>query len=91
MKGKILIPNFYEDIVQVTPEEEGFYKQIKIDAKEYTKNMGVYKLGHNENLKTALMHVWRYPWFNIHYIDNSCEEFNLLNIPKKVFIRFSLR
>ena len=88
---KITIPHFYDDIVPVTPEEEGFYRKIKIDVAEYKNNVGVNKLGHNENLKSVFMHVWRYPWFNMHYINSSCENGNSLDIPKKIVARFSIR
>ncbi|XP_001603718.1 cytosolic non-specific dipeptidase-like [Nasonia vitripennis] len=89
--GRINIPHFYDDVVKVTPDEEEFYKKIKIDIEEYRNNVSVNRLGHDEKLKTVLMHVWRYPWFNMHYINTSCEGSNLLDIPKKVVARFSIR
>ncbi|XP_014207108.1 cytosolic non-specific dipeptidase-like [Copidosoma floridanum] len=90
-QGHFNIPHFLDDIVPVTPDEEAFYHKIKMDAKDYRNNVGVIKLGHNEELKLVLMHVWRYPWFNLHFINSSCEGANLLNIPKQVFVRFSVR
>ncbi|XP_058802620.1 cytosolic non-specific dipeptidase-like [Phymastichus coffea] len=89
--GHVNVPHFYDDVVEVTPDEESLKKKIKLDVEDYRKDVGVDTLGHNNNLKLVLMHTWRYPWFNLHYINNSCENSNILDIPKKVFARFSVR
>lgn len=89
-QGKVQIPKFYDDVVPVTPDEEEFYHKIKMNIKDYKKNAGVNQLGHDEQLKLVLMYTWRYPWFNLHYINSSCDS-NLLNISRKVFARFSVR
>ncbi|KAJ8686953.1 hypothetical protein QAD02_022747 [Eretmocerus hayati] len=89
--GIVRIPEFYDDIVDVTPDEEDFYKKIQIEIEEYRKIVGVEKLGHGGDLKKILMRVWRYPWVNLHYVNTSCQDGNLLNIPRKVLARFSIR
>ncbi|XP_011503237.1 PREDICTED: cytosolic non-specific dipeptidase-like [Ceratosolen solmsi marchali] len=89
--GHINIPHFYDDVVRVTPEEEKIYEKIKVSVHEYKQNVGVNHFGHNEDMKTMLMHVWRHPWLNLHYIKSSCDDCSTLDIPSKIFCRFSIR
>ena len=93
MKGRILVPNFYDDINPVTPEEENVYHNLKINLEDYKKNIGVTSLSHEEKVMRTLMHVWRHPSFNLHFIDtrNKCDGAIKLAIPRKVSARFSVR
>ena len=91
--GHIKIPGFYDAVLQVTPDEEDTYRNLKIDMEEYRKNAGLEKLAHDGKVKQTLMHVWRYPCFNLHFINNNleCDCPVKLTIPRRVTARFSLR
>ncbi|XP_033208561.1 cytosolic non-specific dipeptidase-like isoform X2 [Belonocnema kinseyi] len=90
--GRILVPNFYDDVMPITPEEEYIYHQLKINLEDYKKNVGVTALTHEEKVMRTLMHVWRHPCFNLHFINtpNKCDCTVQLAIPKKVSARFSV-
>ncbi|KAL7291338.1 hypothetical protein TKK_0014938 [Trichogramma kaykai] len=88
--GNVKMSSLSSDVQPVTPDEESFYHKIKTNKNEYRANVGVNKLGHDENLKLVLMHVWRYPWFNLHFI-NTSNCVSLLDIPNEIHARFSIR
>lgn len=90
--GNILIPNFYKNVMPVTPEEEEIYRKIKINFDDYKKNSSIANFTYNEKITRTLMNTWRHPSFNLHFIDTSikCEPTVKLAIPKKVNARFSI-
>lgn len=90
--GRILVPNFYKNVMPVTPEEEEIYHKIKINFDDYKKTSGIANFIHNEKVTPTLMNTWRHPSFNLHFIDSSmkCDSEIQLAIPKKVNARFSI-
>lgn len=90
--GRMKIPHFYDNVAQVTPDEEDIYRKLKVDMEEYRRDVGVDKLAHDGQPTLTLMHVWRYPSFNMHSIDTAtrCECQLDLDIPEKVFAHFSI-
>lgn len=91
--GRIKIPGFYDDVAQVTPDEEDVYRRLSVDMEDYRKTAGPNKLAREGRVKQTLMHVWRYPSFNLHFIRNNldCDCDVKLTVPKKINARFSLR
>ncbi|XP_046737736.1 cytosolic non-specific dipeptidase-like [Diprion similis] len=91
--GTLVIPGLDKDMVQVTPDEEKIYSQLKLNIQEYKKDSGIRKLSHDTSLSQSLMHAWRYPSFNLHYVNTlpPCDCPVNLKIPKTAQARFSIR
>lgn len=91
--GALTIPGLDKDMAQVTPEEEKIYSKLKIDFERYKRNSGVRRLSCGDDRSETFMKAWRYPSFNLHYINTlpECECPVNLNIPKQAHARFSLR
>lgn len=47
--GKVLIPGFYDDVIEVTEEERKNFKKLKISSKDIISETGVPKLKLSEN------------------------------------------
>ncbi|XP_043275021.1 cytosolic non-specific dipeptidase-like isoform X2 [Venturia canescens] len=92
-KGRFKIPEFYDDVVQITPDEEDIYHNLRVNIDDYRKIAGLKKLALDGKAKRTLMNVWRNPSFVLHYIDNNlqAEVPVQLTIPKTVTARFSIR
>lgn len=58
--GKILIPNFYKDVVKVTKAERENFLKLKFSDKAYAKDLGVKEL-FGEKGYTTLERVWVRP------------------------------
>ncbi|XP_015597191.1 cytosolic non-specific dipeptidase [Cephus cinctus] len=91
--GHIKVPGFYKDVMQVTPDEEDVYGQLKINMNEYKEDAGIKNLAYGEDITETFMHVWRHPTYNLHYINTSvqCDCSDRLLIPKNVDAKFSIR
>ncbi|XP_046592015.1 cytosolic non-specific dipeptidase-like [Neodiprion lecontei] len=91
--GTLVIPGLDKDMAQVTPDEEKIYSQLKLNIDEYRKDSGIRKFSHDTSLSQSLMHAWRYPSFNLHYVNTvpPCECPVNLKIPKTAQARFSIR
>lgn len=92
-RGRFKIPEFYDDVVQITPDEEDIYHKLRVNIDDYRKTSGLKKLALDGKAKRTLMNVWRNPAFLLHFIDNNLtsERPVGLTIPKKVTARFSIR
>nr|XP_014340893.1 PREDICTED: cytosolic non-specific dipeptidase isoform X2 [Latimeria chalumnae] len=90
-KGKILVPDIYKSVAQLTDEELGLYKEIDFDMEEFSKDVGACKLLH-QTKEEILMHRWRYPSLSLHGIEGAFSSFGAKTvIPKKVIGKFSIR
>lgn len=58
--GKITIPNFYKDVVKLTPKEKAFYKKLKFSEREFAKEIGLKQLI-GEKGYTTLERLWARP------------------------------
>ncbi|KAK6190458.1 hypothetical protein SNE40_002321 [Patella caerulea] len=91
VNGKILIPNVYDTVKPLTPEESQLYEPIDFDPNDFKKDIGVEKLIHPTKTET-LKHLWRYPSLSIHGIEGAYHGSGLKTvIPNKVTGRFSIR
>ena len=43
-KGRIQVPGMYDNVADVTEEEQQLYEKIEFDLGEYCKDAGVHKL-----------------------------------------------
>lgn len=90
--GKILIPNFYNDVAALYENEHLMYDNIHFDVDEYRQEIGAFKLTHNEDKVQLLMHKWRYPSLSMHGIEGAYHEPGRMTvIPSKVTGKFSIR
>ena len=46
-KGRIQVPGMYDNVAEVTEEEQQLYEKIEFDLGEYCKDVGVRKLLHS--------------------------------------------
>lgn len=52
-KGRIQVPGMYDDVADVTEEEQKLYEKIDFDLGEYCKDVGVSKLLHGTKASRA--------------------------------------
>lgn len=90
--GKIQIPNIYNEVAAMLPNEREMYDKITFDVDAYRADVGCSKLMHNEDKTQLLMHRWRYPSLSLHGIEGAFYEPGQKTvIPRKVIGKFSIR
>jgi acetylornithine deacetylase/succinyl-diaminopimelate desuccinylase-like protein len=62
--GRIKIPGFYDDVVDLTEEEREAWRQLPFNEKQYRKDLGAPKL-FGESGYTTLERVWARPTFEV--------------------------
>ncbi|MEX2270809.1 MAG: dipeptidase [Vicinamibacterales bacterium] len=62
--GRIKIPGFYDDVVELTEEERQAWRQLPFNEKQYRKDLGAPKL-FGESGYSTLERVWARPTFEI--------------------------
>src|SRR5215472_6544578 len=62
--GRIKVPNFYEDVRELSAEEREAWKKLPFNEKKYKKDLGAPKL-FGESGYTTLERVWARPTFDI--------------------------
>lgn len=91
-KGKILIPNIYDDVLPVTQEELLRYKEIEFKVDDYKKEIGSSELLHEDDKAKILMNRWRFPSLSVHGIEGCFSETGTKTvIPRKLIGKFSIR
>lgn len=92
-QGNILIPGIMDDVKPVTKEEEELYKTIDFDLEDYKRENRIMasKLL-QDDVKSCLMHRWRYPTVSLHGIEGAFGGTGAKTvIPAKVTGKFSMR
>ena len=62
--GRIKIPGFYDDVVELKPEEREQFAKLPFNEKKYRKDLGAPKL-FGESGYTTLERVWARPTFEV--------------------------
>ena len=62
--GRIKIPGFYDDVLELTEEERAAWRQLPFNEKTYRKELGAPKL-FGESGYTTLERVWARPTFEV--------------------------
>src|SRR6188768_3232397 len=62
--GKIKIPNFYDDVVELLPEERAEFAKLPFNEKKYRQEFGIPKL-FGESGYTTLERTWGRPTFEV--------------------------
>jgi acetylornithine deacetylase/succinyl-diaminopimelate desuccinylase-like protein len=62
--GRIKIPNFYDDVVELRPEERAEFAKLPFNEKKYRQDLGAPKL-FGETGYTTLERVWARPTFEV--------------------------
>jgi len=66
-KGKILIDNFYDDVLPLSDEEKENFKKLPFNDIDYAANLGVDEL-HGEEGYTTLERIWSRPTLDVNGI-----------------------
>lgn len=66
-RGRITIPNFYDDVLELTEEERNEFKKLPFDEENYKKDLGVAALSGEEGYST-LERTWARPSLDVHGI-----------------------
>ncbi|XP_066435585.1 cytosolic non-specific dipeptidase-like [Eleutherodactylus coqui] len=91
VKGKILIPGIYDDVLPVTEEEKKLYKDLVFDLEDLERDTGIKTFLHDTK-EELLMHRWRFPSLTIHGIEGGFSGSGTKTvIPAKVIGKFSIR
>ncbi|XP_075069322.1 beta-Ala-His dipeptidase-like [Mixophyes fleayi] len=91
VKGKILIPGIYEDVLPLNEQEKELYKGLEFNLDELQADTGVQTFLHNTK-EELLMHRWRFPSLSIHGIEGGFSGSGTKTvIPAKVIGKFSIR
>src|SRR6188472_4523740 len=62
--GKIKIPNFYDDVVELLPEERAEFAKLPFNEKKYRQEFGIPTL-FGESGYTTLERIWARPTFEV--------------------------
>ena len=62
--GRVKIPGYYDDVVDITEEERAAWKQLPFNEKQYRKELGAPKL-FGESGYSTLERVWARPTFEV--------------------------
>ncbi|KAF8471181.1 Cys-Gly metallodipeptidase dug1 [Kalaharituber pfeilii] len=90
-KGKMKIPNVYDDVAPVTEEEKELYKNISFKMDDLYDAIGS-KTSIFEDTENTLMARWRQPSLSLHGIEGAFYgEGAKTVIPAKVVGKFSIR
>ncbi|XP_068093173.1 beta-Ala-His dipeptidase-like isoform X1 [Hyperolius riggenbachi] len=91
VKGKILIPGIYDDVLPLIEQEKELYKKLEFNLDELRADTGIKQLLHDTK-EDLLMHRWRFPSLSIHGIEGAfCGSGTKTVIPAKVIAKFSIR
>lgn len=89
--GKILVPGILDQVAPVTAEEEGSYNGLEFSMETLHEAVGA-KTSIHRDVKSALMHRWRYPSLSLHGIEGAFyAPGEKTVIPAKVTGKFSIR
>ncbi|MBM2814450.1 MAG: peptidase [Ignavibacteria bacterium] len=90
-KGKINIPGFYDDVLELTEEEKVQFRKLPFDEEEYCKDLGISQTYGEEGYST-LERVWARPTFELNGIFGGyTEEGSKTIIPSNATAKISLR
>ncbi|OLY85132.1 Cys-Gly metallodipeptidase dug1 [Smittium mucronatum] len=89
--GKIKIPHIYDQVAELTNEENETYKSLSFQNSDLINDLKADIVIHNENAD-SLKSRWRYPSLSIHGIEGAFYESGSKTvIPSKVIGKFSIR
>ena len=63
--GEILIPGFYDDVVEPTDEEMGYWLKSSFNTKAFKQDLGIKKLRFYDR-KRVMKSIWADPTFEVH-------------------------
>ena len=90
-RGRVLIPGFYEDIVEPTKLEKQNFKRANFNLNQWAKSYGLKKL-QTKNPLEALMRMWCRPTFEVHGVVGGYTGPGVKTaIPGKAEMKFSCR
>ncbi|XP_040209819.1 cytosolic non-specific dipeptidase-like [Rana temporaria] len=91
VKGKILIPGIYDDVLPLTEQEKELYKNLEFNLDDLKADTGAKQFLHDTK-EEILMYRWRYPSLSIHGIEGAFSGSGTKTvIPAKVIAKFSIR
>lgn len=91
LDGKILVDGFYDQVKELTKEEEALYENVEFDLQAWKDYLGVKALP-IEDPKEVLMNMWRHPSLSIHGIEGAfAGPGSKTVIPAKVTGKVSMR
>ena len=89
--GKILIDGFFDDVKEVTDEEEKLYENVEFDLDDFVDYLGK-RILLVEDAKTTLMNMWRNPSLSFHGIQGAFSGIGSKTVvPAKVMGKVSMR
>ena len=71
LDGKILVDGVYDSVKPLTPQEEKLYANVEFNIADYKQSIGYTTKWSNEDPKSLLMNLWRYPSLSIHGIEGA--------------------
>lgn len=90
-KGKVTIPNFYDDVLELCPEEKDMLNQVPFDIEKYKTSIGVSSLSGEEGYSTLERNSCR-PSFDVCGIwGGYIEEGSKTVLPSKAYAKVSCR
>ena len=90
--GEILVEGIHDSVRPLTKEEEKIFDNIVFDKTAFKANIGYTTQWKNEDPKSLLMHLWRYPSLTIHGIEGAFSgPGSKTVIPAKVSGKVSIR
>jgi succinyl-diaminopimelate desuccinylase len=66
--GRVTIPGFYDDVVELTPEERQGFANLPFDEEGYKKHLDMPELSGGEKAYTVLERVWARPTLDVNGI-----------------------
>ncbi|PVU95578.1 hypothetical protein BB561_001723 [Smittium simulii] len=89
--GKILIPGLYDQVAELTPEEEKTYEGLSFKNEDIISDLKSDVLAHKSETDT-LKARWRYPSLSLHGVEGAFYSSGCKTvIPAKVIGKFSIR
>ncbi len=89
--GRITIPGFYDDVLELTEDERAGFKELPFDYAQYCDNLKI-KETKGEHTFTTLEQTWARPSFDINGITGGFQgEGAKTIIPAKASAKFSMR
>lgn len=89
--GRVLIPGFYDDVIEITDKERQQFADLEFDDEEYQKDLGINGLMGEVNY-TTLERRWARPTFDVNGIWGGYQgEGSKTVLPAKAGAKFSFR
>jgi acetylornithine deacetylase/succinyl-diaminopimelate desuccinylase-like protein len=89
--GRITIPGFYDDVLELTPEERTNFLKLPFDLEEYKEDLDVREVN-GEMGYTTLERVWARPTFDVNGIKGGyIGDGQKTVLPSKASAKFSFR